>query len=93
MSNELLDALEFKLLTAVETIESQRREIDELREERRMMEDKLRGLIGRIDQIGGEPLSEPVPAPVVEETDQPIGRPMGSYNGPANPYRRPDPDY
>lgn len=93
MSNELLDALEFKLLTAVETIESQRREIDELKEERRLMEDKLRGLIGRIDQVGGEPLSEPVSSSVTEETPQPLDRPMGSYNGPANPYRRPDPDY
>ena len=93
MSNELLDALEFKLLTAVETIESQRREIDELKEERRLMEDKLRGLIGRIDQVGGEPLSEPVSPSVIEETQQPLDRPVGSYNGPANPYRRPDPEY
>jgi len=54
MSNALLDALESKLLSAVETIETLRRELNELKDERRLMEDKLRTLIGRIDQAGSE---------------------------------------
>jgi FtsZ-binding cell division protein ZapB len=52
MSKALLDALESKLLAVVETIETLRRELNELKDERRLMEDKLRHLIGRIDQAG-----------------------------------------
>lgn len=54
MSKALLDALESKLLQAVETIESLRLELMELKDERRAMEDKLRTLIGRIDQANAE---------------------------------------
>ena len=53
MSKALLDALESKLMAAVETIEALRKELHELKDERRAMEDKLRNLIGRIDQAGG----------------------------------------
>ena len=42
MSNALLDALESKLLAAVETIDTLRRELNDLKDERRLMEDKLR---------------------------------------------------
>ena len=90
MSKELLDALESKLLTAVETIESLRREIDGLKAERRLMEDeqrlteeKLRGLIGRIDQAsspGGGADTEAGEA----STDS------DSYDGEENPYHRRD---
>jgi uncharacterized coiled-coil protein SlyX len=52
MSKALLDALESKLMAAVETIEALRKELHELKDERRVMEDKLRNLIGRIDQAG-----------------------------------------
>jgi chromosome segregation ATPase len=52
MSKALLDALESKLMAAVETIEALRKELHELKDERRAMEDKLRNLIGRIDQAG-----------------------------------------
>ena len=52
MSKALLDALESKLMAAVETIEALRKELHELKDERRSMEDKLRNLIGRIDQAG-----------------------------------------
>ena len=87
MAKELLDALESKLLAAVDSIDSLRREVEELKNERRMMEDKLRSLIGRIDQVGGEPAAEPPP-------DQHIERPVGSYNGPsANPYNKSDSDF
>ena len=54
MSKALLDALESKLLAAVETIETLRKELNELKDERRLMEDKLRNLIGRIDQASSE---------------------------------------
>jgi hypothetical protein len=41
-------------MAAVETIESLRRELNALKDERRLMEDKLRTLIGRIDQAGSD---------------------------------------
>jgi FtsZ-binding cell division protein ZapB len=65
MSNALLDALESRVNTAVETIDGLRAEIRDLREERRliadeksriqeehrMLEDKLRELLARIDAV------------------------------------------
>ena len=59
MSNELLDTLENKVFSAIETIELLRLEINELKEERRLMEGKVRELIERIDNAntGSEPTS------------------------------------
>jgi cell division protein ZapB len=70
MSNALLDALESRVNTAVETIDGLRAEIRDLREERRqlsdersrlqdehrLLENKLRELLARIDaaDAGGE---------------------------------------
>ncbi len=65
MSKALLDALESRVNTAVETIDGLRAEIRDLREERRqlsdersqlqderrVLEDKLRELLSRIDAI------------------------------------------
>lgn len=89
MSKELLDALESKLVSAVETIESLRREVDELREERRAMEEKLRGLIGRIDQAGSEAAAQPEAAPApsgeAESPDSPFGA--------STPYRHAGSDF
>lgn len=65
MSNALLDALETRVNSAVETIDGLRAEIRELREERRqiaddrtrlqeehrLLEDKLRELLARIDAV------------------------------------------
>lgn len=51
MSNQLMDTLENKVFTAVDTIETLRTEINELREERRILEDKLRELIGKMDGL------------------------------------------
>jgi FtsZ-binding cell division protein ZapB len=62
MSKALLDALESKLMAAVETIEALRKELHELKDERRTMEDKLRNLIGRIDQAGAPETSLERPA-------------------------------
>ena len=87
MAKELLDALESKLMFAVETIDSLRREVEDLKDERRLTEDKLRNLIGRIDQVRDESPAEPRP-------EEPIDRPAGSYNEPpASPYRQPDSDF
>lgn len=70
MSNALLDALESRVNSAVETIDGLRAEIRDLREERRqladdrtrlqdehrLLENKLRELLARIDaaEAGGE---------------------------------------
>jgi FtsZ-binding cell division protein ZapB len=51
MSNQLMDTLENKVFTAVDTIETLRLEINELREERRILEDKLRDLIGKMEGL------------------------------------------
>ncbi|MFI5400012.1 MAG: cell division protein ZapB [SAR324 cluster bacterium] len=51
MSKALLDALETRVNSAVDTIEGLRTEVQELREERRILEDKLRELLGRIEAL------------------------------------------
>ena len=51
MSNQLMDTLENKVFSAVDTIETLRTEINGLREERRILEDKLRELIGKMDNL------------------------------------------
>jgi FtsZ-binding cell division protein ZapB len=51
MSKALLDALESRVNSAVDTIEGLRTEVHDLREERRILEDKLRELLGRIEAI------------------------------------------
>lgn len=54
MSNELMDTLESKVFSAVDTIESLRSEINGLRDERRILEDKLRELIGKMEGLSQE---------------------------------------
>lgn len=49
MSNELLDTLENKVFSAIETIELLRIEINDLKEERTSTEQKVQDLIQRID--------------------------------------------
>jgi FtsZ-binding cell division protein ZapB len=51
MSKALLDALENRVNSAVDTIEGLRTEVHDLREERRILEDKLRELLGRIEAV------------------------------------------
>ena len=51
MSNELLDMLENKVFSTIETIELMRLEINELKDERRLMEQKVRDLIKRIEGV------------------------------------------
>jgi len=57
MSNQLMDTLESKVFSAVDTIESLRSEINGLREERRELEDKLRELIGKMDNLDRDNVS------------------------------------
>jgi FtsZ-binding cell division protein ZapB len=46
-----METLESKVFSAVDTIESLRSEINGLREERLELEDKLRELIGKMDNL------------------------------------------
>ena len=58
MSNELMDTLESKVFSAVDTIESLRSEINGLRDERRVLEDKLRELTTVLGLTLEEPASK-----------------------------------
>ena len=49
MSNDMLDTLENKVFSAIETIELLRTELNELKDERNLMERKVRDLIQRIE--------------------------------------------
>lgn len=51
MSKALLDALESRVNSAVDTIEGLKTEVHDLREERRILEDKLRELLSRIEAV------------------------------------------
>jgi len=51
MSNELLDTLENKVFSAVDTIETLRAENSQLKEERKILEDKLQDLISRMSGL------------------------------------------
>ena len=88
MSNALLDALETKLLAAVETIESLRTELQELKAERQATEVKLRGLIGRIDQAGGSPL-----AAADSAADAELEQPADGFGSTSPSFRNPSADY
>ena len=96
MSDSLLDQLEAKLMAAVDSIEGQRREIEELREERQLLEDalkeerqvmeeKLRGLISRLDQAGEPPLAAQEAASEAQS--------ISSSGGSAAPYSGGGKDY
>ncbi len=49
MVNDLIDALENKVHSAVDTIGVMRSEINELKEERQALQDKLRELLSKMD--------------------------------------------
>ena len=76
MSKALLDALESRVNSAVDTIEGLRSELREMKEERRILEDKLRELLGRIDTVehpgnGADPTGE--------RRTETLPRPAASY--------------
>jgi len=52
MSKELLDKLENKVFSAVDAIESLRAENTQLREDRRILEEKLEELIKKMSDLG-----------------------------------------
>ena len=51
MSNELITALEHRVTSAVDTIEGLRSEVRVLREERQLLENKLRELLQKIEGV------------------------------------------
>ena len=53
MSNELITALEHRVTSAVDTIEGLRSEVRVLREERQLLETKLRELLQKIEGVDG----------------------------------------
>lgn len=72
MSSELLNALESRVSTAVDTIEDLRSEIKVLKEERQLLENKLRELLSKIERSEGlEPGS-------ITEPESMPGQSMGS---------------
>ncbi|MBI3992335.1 MAG: cell division protein ZapB [Candidatus Lambdaproteobacteria bacterium] len=76
MSNDMLDTLENKVFSAIETIELLRTEINELKEERNLMQRKVRDLIQRIENAeantGTASLSASSPS-IKEGTSSSIG--------------------
>lgn len=78
MSSELLNALENRVATAVDTIEELRSEVRVLREERQQLENKLRDLLGRIERVdNGAAAAQPETSPqqTSEAPEAPFGRP------------------
>jgi FtsZ-binding cell division protein ZapB len=53
MSNELITALEHRVTSAVDTIEGLRTEVRVLKEERQLLESKLRELLTKIEVVDG----------------------------------------
>jgi len=51
MSNDLINALENRVTSAVDTIEGLRSEVRVLKEERQLLESKLRELLQKIDSV------------------------------------------
>lgn len=76
MSSELLNALESKVTTAVSTIEDLRAEIKVLKEERQILEGKLRELLQKIEGVdNGSASPEASPDQRIDNAGQPIERP------------------
>lgn len=89
MSKHLLDTLENRVHSAVDTIENLRAEISDLKEERKILEEKLQELIERIgaaDQ-GGAAETPETPAANAAETA------ASTFGTPISPYKDPTPDY
>ncbi len=72
MSNALIDSLETRVNHAVETIESLKSENLALREDRQILEDKLRELLGKFEGVeasGASDASDASDTPVDSEPD------------------------
>ncbi len=77
MSNSLMDTLENRVFSAVDKIETLRSEINELKEDRRILEDKLRELIGKMEQLDGQTTTS--------LTEEPASSDQDNSSGPVNP--------
>jgi FtsZ-binding cell division protein ZapB len=69
MSNALIDSLETRVNHAVETIESLKSENLALREDRQILEDKLRELLGKFEGVEASDASDASDTPVDSEPD------------------------
>jgi len=81
MSNELINALESRVTTAVDTIEGLRSENRMLREERQILEAKLKELLQKIDMVdnGGT-----TTAPIETAADESSEEKFSGFNSPHN---------
>lgn len=79
MSNELITALENRVTSAVDTIEGLRSEVRVLREERQLLENKLRELLSKIE--GAENGAEAAGSETATESSQSAGLGAGSSTG------------
>ena len=69
MANELLSALETRISSAVDTIDTLRSEVKELRAERQSLEDKLRELLDRMGIMdSSEEIGSSDPAAMADQT-------------------------
>ena len=91
MSNPLLDTLETRVSNAVDTIESLRSEINELREERKILEDKLQELINRMSGLDSS--SEMNHSGMMSETEDSHMTSDHSITPPASPFGGSNTDY
>ena len=78
MSTELLNTLENRVMSAVGTIEDLRTELRVLKEERQVLENKLRDLLSRMDQVESATGS---PASLIETPEASSGFQKPSDNG------------
>ena len=89
MSKQLLDSLESKVFSAVDTIDTLRSEINVLKEERQFLEDRLRDLIDRI-----EGLDSPSPMARTElSPEQQVAAPEPTFGENPQALKPATPDY
>ncbi len=89
MSKQLLDSLESKVFSAVDTIDTLRSEINGLKEERKILEDRLRDLIDRMER-----LDSPSPMDRTEfSPEPPAAAPEPTYGENLQAFKPATPDY
>ena len=94
MSNELLDTLENKVFSAVDTIENLRAENNQLREDRRILEEKLQELIRKMSDLdnGSGASNATEPASSIQAVSEPTGE-ESSSSGPVSNFHNPYSEY
>ena len=81
MSSELINALESRVSIAVDTIEDLRSEIKVLKEERQLLENKLRELLNKIERSDGGESAKMESQPPMAPSPEPVSEPS-SMNSP-----------